>query len=59
VCSVNLTIRALPKDDQFKAAAAGDPEWLTLSLKHAVALLDTDEHVSNNLAPLLQIRLVL
>ncbi|XP_056431363.1 ankyrin repeat domain-containing protein 53 isoform X1 [Gadus chalcogrammus] len=36
--------RALPKDDQFKAAAAGDPEWLTLSLKHAVALLDTDEH---------------
>ncbi|CAL8378299.1 unnamed protein product [Boreogadus saida] len=27
--------RALPKGDQFKAAAAGDPEWLTLSLKHA------------------------
>ena len=46
VCSVHLTVRAPPEGDWFRAAAAGDPEWLNLSLRRAVAPLDTDQHVS-------------
>ncbi|KAJ3585109.1 hypothetical protein NHX12_013831 [Muraenolepis orangiensis] len=37
---------SMSRSDQLQAATAGDPEWLNLSLKHAVAVgapLDTDQ----------------